>query len=197
MPRADRERPRREARRRRGEIAVLFVGAFDRKGLATAIDAVARLDGAARSRLRLIAVGSGAREPYLARAARLGVGDRLVFAGYQKEVAACYRAADIFLFPTLYEPFGMVILEAMATGLPAIVSRCAGGAELIENGVSGLLLDDPADPAEIARALSALIADDAARVSIGRAARRVAEARSWDVVAREYAAVLAPLMGGA
>jgi UDP-glucose:(heptosyl)LPS alpha-1,3-glucosyltransferase len=187
-----------ETRRRLGigpeEIAVLFVGAFDRKGLSTILDAVALLDAGTIGRVKLVAAGSGSRDRFVELARGHGIADRLVFAGYQKEIAAYYRAADLFLFPTLYEPFGMAILEAMSSGLPSIVSRRAGAAELMIHGESGHLIENPADAREIAAALARLIGDPAARGHLGREARRVAGARSWDSVAREYAAVLAPLM---
>ena len=175
-------------------IAVLFVGAFDRKGLATAIDAAALLPPRTLERIRLLVVGSGDRERYIAQAKSRGISDRLVFAGYQREVASYFRAADIFLFPTLYEPFGMAILEAMASGLASIVSRRAGAAELIVHGESGLLLEEPSDAREIAAALGPLVESAGARAEMGRQARIIAERRSWDVVAREYAAALEPLM---
>lgn len=176
------------------EIAVLFVGAFDRKGLARVIDAAALIEPGTLGRMRIVVVGSGDRDRFVERARSRGIEDRLILAGYQKEVASYYRAADVFLFPTSYEPFGMAILEAMASGLPSIVSRSAGAAELIVNGESGFLLQDPADTREIASALGRLVEDGGARTSLGREARRVADRRSWDQVAREYAAVLDPLM---
>jgi len=177
-----------------GEIAVLFVGAFDRKGLATIVDAVALLEPRLRDRVKIVAAGSGNRERYVARARDRGIEGRLVFTGYQKDIAPYYRMADIFLFPTLYEPFGMAILEAMASGLPVIVSRCAGASEMLSHGESGLLIDDPRSAREIAAALGGLVADEGTRRSLGQRARLVAEKRDWDTVAREYAALLEPLM---
>lgn len=191
-------RARQELRERLGarpeELIIAFVGAYERKGLAVAIEALSRLSPEARARGRLMAVGGGAEEGFRALARSRGVEDRVVFAGHSRDVPAYYRAADLFLLPTLYEPFGLVILEAMAAGLAPVVSRLAGGSELIEDGVSGSLIDDPTDPSEIAGRIEKLLMSPEHRVSMAGEARRVAERRSWDRVADEYAAVIEPLL---
>ncbi|MCM2322547.1 MAG: glycosyltransferase family 4 protein [Oligoflexia bacterium] len=178
------------------EIVALFVGAYERKGLAVAIDALGLLVPEARAKVRLLAVGGGATEGFLARARALGVEERVLLHGPTKDIAAFYRAAEIFVLPTLYEPFGLVIIEAMASGLAPLVSRLAGGSELLEDGKSGSLIEDPADAREVARRWSELLANPALRRKMAAESRGIAEARSWDRVADEYAAVLAPLLGG-
>lgn len=190
----ERERTRREIGTLAGETVALFVGAYGRKGLACAVEAMALLSPGERAALRLVAVGAGDREAHLRLARERGLGDRVVLLSHTKEIGRVYRAADLFVFPTLYEPFGLVILEAMACGLPPIVSRDAGAAELIEHGVSGLLLEDPEDPRELAACLRRLASDGPGRARMGREALAAASARTWDRVAEEYAAVLAPLM---
>jgi UDP-glucose:(heptosyl)LPS alpha-1,3-glucosyltransferase len=178
------------------EIVFLLVGAFERKGLAVAIEALAALPAEARRRARLLAVGEGGADAFKARAAELGVGDRLTLAGPTREVAAWYRAADAFVLPTFYEPFGLVILEAMASGLAPVVSADSGAAELIRDGESGILLADPRDPRQAAAALERILRQDGLRRGLGARARDAARARSWDVVAGEYAEVLGPLLEG-
>lgn len=192
--RGDRDRIRRECGIQPDEVVAVFVGAYDRKGLATAVEALALIPRANIPRLKLMAIGGGDKERYVSLARRCGVEERIILAGHRKDVARYYRAGDLFLFPTLYEPFGMVILEAMASGLPPVVSRLAGAAELIEGGVSGMLLEDPSDPKEIAAALGPLIADEKARVEMGSRARAAVADRTWDRVAWEYGRVLEPLM---
>lgn len=172
------------------ELAIGFVGEYERKGLATAISALALLPAGLREHARLVAVGDGDRPGFRRLAREKGVAGQVLLLEPRKDIPRVYRACDVFLLPTLYEPFGLVILEAMASGLGVVVSRLAGAAELIEDGKSGQLIEDPADPREIARALSGVLSDEAFRASLGREARKVAEARSWDRVAEEYQRVM-------
>ncbi|HKZ45180.1 MAG TPA: glycosyltransferase family 4 protein, partial [archaeon] len=88
-------------------------------------------------------------------------------------------------FPTQYEPFGLVILEAMASGLPVVTTKLAGAAELIEDGKDGLLLDNPKSSDEIARKLNYLIENDAMRRKVGKNARKKAEKYTWKKTADE------------
>jgi glycosyltransferase involved in cell wall biosynthesis len=175
------------------EVLVAFVGAYERKGLDTVVDALARLSLAARRRAHLVAVGQGRRDAFLARARRLGIEDRISLSGHTRDISDFYRAADLFVLPTRYEPFGLVILEAMACGLPVVVSRCAGAAELVDES-SGRLLEDPVDARELAGLLEPFILDDRLRKTAGEAARELAMQHTWDEAARRYAAVLAPFM---
>lgn len=191
---AEREGLRRKLGVTPEELLIAFVGAYERKGLAVAIDSLAALSPAARARAKLMAVGGGAAHAFQERARKLGIEDRLVLAGHTRDVPSFYRASDLFLLPTLYEPFGLVVLEAMACGLPPVVSRLAGASELIRDGVSGTLIDDPADATEVARRLEPLLLDDRLRARMSMDARQAAQARSWDHVAEEYAQVLAPLL---
>jgi UDP-glucose:(heptosyl)LPS alpha-1,3-glucosyltransferase len=132
----------------------LFVGSgFERKGVPTLLDAFARL---ADRRARLLVVGRDRTERAMrARAARLGVADRVVFAGGQPDVKPWYGAADAFVLPTLYDPFPNAALEALASGLPAIVSRQCGAAELVRNGFNGAVVA-PLDADALAAAMSAV-----------------------------------------
>jgi UDP-glucose:(heptosyl)LPS alpha-1,3-glucosyltransferase len=178
------------------DVVALFVGAYDRKGLTAVIRAMPRLDASARKRTRLVAIGQGNRERFLHLARQEGCAERVTLLDPMRSIAGHYRAADLLVFPTLYEPFGMVIAEALASGLPAAVSRLAGAAELMRDGFEGVLLDDPADIDQIASAWTQLAADDARRREMGRLARLAVAGRSWDVVAGEHLAVLEPLLRG-
>lgn len=125
------------------ELAVLFVGSgWERKGLRFALDAVA---ACANSHLRLLVAGKGNRAKYPRDAAQ--------FLGVSPDVRSLYAAADIFLLPTIYDPFSNACLEALAAGLPVITTRCNGFAEVIEHGVHGSVVDDPADIDALASAL--------------------------------------------
>src|SRR5205085_577110 len=119
-----------------GDTVFSFVGSgFARKGLATAIDALA---ATGRRDLRLVVAGKDrAMAKFVAQAARAGVGDRVTFLGGQEDVRFVYAASDCFILPTRYDPFPNSALEALAMGVPAIVSDQCGAAELISPGSNG------------------------------------------------------------
>ncbi len=122
------------------------------------------------------------------RAARAGMLDRLHWLGSLARTAPAYAAADFLLHPTIYDSFGLVVAEAMAHGLPVVVTRAAGIAELIRHGESGWIVDG--EPlAGTQAAVAALAADTALRQRLGSGARAVAARRTWDDVARETLAV--------
>jgi len=163
-------------------LVVLFVGEYQRKGLATVIRAVGRLQD---SRVHLLAVGKGNQQQYQAIAAEAGITGQATFAGPARDIEQVFGAADMFVFPTYYEPFGMVITEAMASGLPVVTSRSAGASEMITEGIDGLLLDQPGDPGELTEKMAALIADEKLRKDMGARARSAASAYSWAHVAED------------
>jgi len=152
---------------------LLFVGSgFERKGLATAVEALAA-SGDRDS--RLVVIGRGHRAAYEAHAARLGVGERIVWLGPRPDVERWYAAADVAVLPTRYEPFGNVHLEALASGLPIVTSTEAGGSELIEDGVNGAVVD-PRDAKALAAAVERFRQmSQAGKEAASAAARRAAE----------------------
>jgi glycosyltransferase involved in cell wall biosynthesis len=112
-----------------------------------------------------------------ARASALGLSGRLGFLGYQPDQVAAYRALDVVVHAsTRPEPFGRVIVEAMACGRAVIAARGGGAAELFEDGTSALGCP-PGDPEALAQAMTRLIADPALRHSLGTAGRAQAAAR--------------------
>ncbi len=177
------------------DVLVLFVGSYERKGLSLALRAIARAREAGASPLKLAVVGVGDRTLYAAEAALLGLRDQVTFHAPTPHVAEVFRSADIFLLPTHYEPFGMVILEAMASGLPSVVSASAGAAELIEHGHSGYKINNLQNEDETARYLRQLALDPVLRRQLSIHAREVAATRDWDIVANEYEAVLRTIQG--
>ncbi|MBI3127315.1 MAG: glycosyltransferase family 4 protein [Candidatus Tectomicrobia bacterium] len=166
----------REAIRRRigvpgGAWAVLYVGSgFFRKGLRHLIAGFARVEE--KDSLLLVS-GRGTIGPYRRLAERLGAAERVRFLGMEVPAPQLYRAADAFVFPTLYEPFGNVCLEALACGLPCVLSSMSGGAEIVTDGVDGLALREPTDPEEIAR-LIRRTREPGLAGAMGRAARALA-----------------------
>ncbi len=163
----------------------LLVGTYWRKGLDTAIAAVAR----ASDSLHLVVAGSGDDARARRCAAAAGLARRLHLLGPRADIARLYAASDMFVLPTRYEPFGMVIAEAMQSGLPVVVTASAGAAELITPGVSGFLVDAADDADGFATHLRALCADPRRRIQVGREARAAALAVAWPQVAAQTEAV--------
>ncbi len=181
---------RSEARIRFGidesDTVFLFAGnPFSRKGLEYAIRALPQI----KEKVKLLILGKDSISPYMNLAKKLEVENRVIYAGFTSEIKKFFAASDAFLFPTLYEPFGLVITEAMASGLPVITSKAAGAAELIKDGKSGLLLDNPKDPGEIAGKVNHLIESNLFR-KMGKAAREKAETFTWEKTARQMLSVL-------
>lgn len=151
---------------------LLYVGSgFERKGVAPLIEAVARM----RCReAQLVIVGSDRHSARFARLARrLGVAERVHFAGAQKDVRPYYGMADAFALPTRYDPMPNAALEAMACGLPIVTSTTCGIAARVSDGVSGFVCD-ALDVAGIAESLDRLTVPGAAEAM--RAAARAAVA---------------------
>ncbi len=145
---APREAARAELGASAKDFLFLFVGSgFWRKGLDAAIGALAA-SGDASFRL---AVAGRDREAarYAAQAAAAGLGDRLRLLGGRDDVRRLYAAADCFILPTRYDPFPNTALEALAMGLPVIVGRRSGAAEILRQGENGWICD-PADVAGLA-----------------------------------------------
>ncbi len=118
----------------------IYVGSgFERKGVGPLLQALA---ATANKKIHLLVVGADKYlERYRQQAADLDLAQRVIFAGGLKDVRPCYGAADAFVLPTLYEPLSNAALEALACGLPSLLSDHCGAAELIEPGVNGLIAD--------------------------------------------------------
>lgn len=172
---SEKETARRELGVPEGAFAVLFLGSgFFRKGLRYLIEGFSRLAAAESGKTPfLLVAGRGNTGPYQQLARSLGVAERVRFCGAEIPAPRLYHAADVFVFPTLYEPFGNVCLEALASGLPCVFSSKSGGAEIVEDGASGLILNEPTDADEIARLIRVCM--DGEKVSsMARAARALA-----------------------
>lgn len=178
------------------DVLLLFVGMnFEVKGLDTIIAALAK----ARTTLpdvniRLLVVGRGDENKYRRLAQSLGIAEAVTFAGTQVDgLERYYRAADIFIMLSRFDTFGMVVLEAMAAGLPVIVSPNVGAKDLVEEGINGFILPAQQD-ADTASDRIALLSDTAQRETMGAAAARTASMHDWERLAekmeRLYQAVL-------
>jgi UDP-glucose:(heptosyl)LPS alpha-1,3-glucosyltransferase len=175
-----------------------FVGSgFARKGLAAAIEALARLQARGPAPVRLLVAGRDrALATFRAQAERAGVAGRVLFTGGLEDVRPVYAAADCFILPTRYDPFPNTALEAMAMGLPAIVSTQCGAAELVRTGDNGWVCapDDAAALAACMQEAAELAFSPAGQVA-GEAARRSAESFGIDMMAEQMVALYRALLG--
>ncbi len=159
---------------------ILFVGSgYERKGLGTLI---AALPGMELNNAKLIVVGRGNTDKFRKIALRNGVEERVIFAGAQKDIEKFYAASDIFVLPTIYDPFSNVVLEALASGLPVITTRHNGASEIIDQGIDGFVLENALDSAELASRMDILLASPG---TARKAARQKAENFPIEKSARE------------
>ncbi|MFZ0889405.1 MAG: glycosyltransferase family 4 protein, partial [Candidatus Binataceae bacterium] len=158
---------------------VAFVGnGFARKGLRFLLAAWPKL----KSSTALAVVGSDrASASYERLARRLGIGGRVSFLGRQARAEDFFHACDVVALPSLFEPFGNVVMEAMASGVPALTSARCGVAEILPAAMRPFVVDNPCDSEEIAAKLDALIES---RFEVAGAARPRAEEFTWERYAR-------------
>lgn len=168
------------------DLLLLFVGMnFEVKGLDTIIAAVAKARAARpEANVRLLVVGRGDERKYGKIAESLGIADAVTFAGTQHAgLERFYRAADIFVLLSAFDTFGMVILEAMAAGLPVIVSPNVGAKDLVEEGVNGFVLPDFRDADAAADRIVELL-EVGRRKAMGAAAQLKAGEHTWERLAQ-------------
>src|SRR5262249_24656144 len=140
-------------------LRLLSVGRLHpQKGHGVLLDAMGRTAARGAS-LSLVIAGEGTLRPVLEEGIRrLGLDGSVRLAGRRGDVRELLRAADVFVFPSLYEAVGIALLEAMASGLPVVASRTGGIPEVVEDGASGRLVP-PGDAEALAEALAALARD--------------------------------------
>src|SRR5436189_604240 len=134
-----REKGREDLKLKPDQIALLFAGSgWERKGLLFAIQAMALCKN---RKLRLLVAGRGNERRYKTTRLRFWREKPVQFLGEVSDVMRLYAAADIFILPTIYDPFSNACLEALACGLPVITTRANGFSEIIEDGVHGSIVD--------------------------------------------------------
>jgi UDP-glucose:(heptosyl)LPS alpha-1,3-glucosyltransferase len=134
-------------------LGLMVAQDFERKGLHEAITALSR---AGDLRLRLAVVGKPDPAPYRELARSLGVEGRVDFVGTSPYVYDWYAAADFFVLPTRHDPCSLVVLEALAMGLPVISTRQNGATEIMTQWVHGYVLDSADDLESLTGAMRAL-----------------------------------------
>ncbi len=138
-----REKSRAELNLKPDQIALLFAGSgWERKGLLFAVEAAALCKD---RKMRLLVAGRGNARLYKTKRLRFWREAPVQFLGEVADMLRAYAAADIFILPTIYDPFSNACLEALACGLPVITTRSNGFSEIIENGVHGSIVDHPGD----------------------------------------------------
>ncbi|MBV6459761.1 MAG: D-inositol-3-phosphate glycosyltransferase [Fimbriimonadaceae bacterium] len=169
---------------------LLYVGRIAReKNMLTLIKA-ASLAMRGDPRLHLIIVGDGPfRRDCEAEVRNQGIGDRVEFTGYipRERVSEYYATADLFVFSSMTETQGLVVVEAMSYGLPSVVVQGGGAAEAVEDGVNGFLVRN--DPEVIADRIAACLENDDLYVRLSREAQATARAYSPEVTASKVVAV--------
>lgn len=159
---------------------LLFVGSgFERKGLKTLMHAIPSIN----KDVKVIIVGKGNTKKYKALTEKLGVSKSVVFLGIQNNLEKLYAASDLFVLPTLYDPFSNATIEAMASGIPVITTKNNGVAELIENGHEGFVMESLFDARELAQKINLSLEN---HQHMGEMARKKAEEFSIEKAVEEF-----------
>lgn len=159
------------------DFVLLLIGnGWRNKGLPGLLEAMAELPGTTK----LLVVGEDDRAPYQAIARQLRVADRVAFLEPSADVLQFYAACDLYVGPSIYDPFALPLAEAMACGLPIIASRNTGASEIITPGEDGLILEDPSDSRQLAQLVRRLREDPELRRRLGENAVRTAQQYNWE-----------------
>ncbi len=163
---------------------ILFVGDIQtpRKNLPTVLMALQQIPG-----LHLAVAAAKEGSPYLAMAEQMGLGDRVHFLGKTPRVADLMRSAELMVFPSRYEAHPLVVMEALACGLPAVIS--AGIAQGESFADACVLVPDANDFKALAVEVRRLLADAAAREELSRRGRQVTSALTWKNTGKQYVAL--------
>lgn len=161
------------------DLLLIFVSHnFRLKGLRYLIQALALIKRK-RENVKLLVIGRDRAEPYRRLSKKMGCADDVLFAGGVKDLERYYASADILVHPTFYDPCSLVVLEALASGLPVITTRRNGAGGIIEDGLEGLVLDDPRKIKTLAEAIVHL-SDPLRLKEASIAARRLADKYSQE-----------------
>jgi len=166
-----------------GVPLLLFAGDLrtPRKNLDTVLAALAQVP----EPVALAVAGSAEGSPYPQRARELGLADRVHFLGHVADMPTLMRSCDALVFPSRYEPMGLVVLEAMASGMAVLTARSTGAAGLVPDG-AGIVLDDPDDAVALAAAIRRFTADPGALRRMGQVGRAAMLAQGWDAMGQHY-----------
>lgn len=169
----------------RDRFLLLFAGELrtPRKNLDAVLRAMTVLKADA---VHLAVAGDTAGSPYPEMTRRLGLGGRVSFLGFRRDLPALLHCGDAFVFPSHYEACTLVILEAMASGLPVLTAQSTGGSDGIRPGVTGFVLSDENNHQELAQQIEWLAGHPEERAAMGAQARIAAERYTWRHMAQHY-----------
>lgn len=165
-----------------GVVLAFFVGDIrtPRKNLDTVLHALVKVP-----ELHLAVADDTKGSPYPRLAEKLNVNERVHFLGYRRDISEIMKAVDLFVFPSRYETYGLVLLEAMASGLPVITASTVGAAEIVTSDC-GIVLSNPDNSQALVKELNILTSDLELRNRMGQAGRAIAEQHSWTNMAQSY-----------
>jgi glycosyltransferase involved in cell wall biosynthesis len=171
-----------------GTCLLFVANDYRKKGLETLLQALAQLP----SDVMLAVVGNPFHIPeFRAQAEALRLAKRVFFLGSLKDVGLAYDASDCLVHPTLEDTFAMVVLEAMAHGLPVVVSgpKYCGISALLTHGVNAIILDDPKTVSQLTHALEQLLKNQALEEKLVRGATAFAANYEWREIALKQEAI--------
>jgi UDP-glucose:(heptosyl)LPS alpha-1,3-glucosyltransferase len=167
-------------------VALMIAQHFDRKGLPQLIDAAAQLESA----ITVLVLGKDDPDAGAGRARRLGIGEQIIFAGTSDSPAEFYAAADFFVLPTPHDSCSLVVLEALAMGLPTISTLFNGACEIMTPGRHGFVLEDPRDTAALSDAMRKML-DPTTRAAMRQACLELRSELSFDAHVQRLEAIYA------
>jgi len=167
---------------------------FEIKGLADILFTLARLK-TQNCEFKLIVAGKGNIKKYEKMAKKAQISEQVIFTGQlsKDKLNRLYQASDLYMMLSKFDTFGMVVLEAMAAGLPVIISSNVGAKDLVREGENGFVIDHPSDYAYTAERLKLLL-DKNIRRKMSAAAFQTASQNSWDTVADKYQAIYSEIL---
>ena len=162
---------------------LLFVGgsAYERKGFRFLLNALPYIS----KDVVVIAICKNLSRKYRELLSKTEAAERVKIEQYIPNISQIYRAVDMYVLPTIYDPFPLAALEAMASGLPTVVSSCTGIIDIIEDGKNGVIIDDPSNVVELASAINTLAENATLRKRMGLNARATVQELSWGNVTRK------------
>jgi UDP-glucose:(heptosyl)LPS alpha-1,3-glucosyltransferase len=190
-----REAARKEIGLADGEVLILMVtNNFRLKGVYPAIRMLPSLRKRVRDPFRLVVVGRDDSDGYRREVERLAVEDRITFLDYVEDITPLYAAADIFFLPTFYDSCSLVVLEALAMGLPVVTTKKNGASGFLTSERLGRAVDDPRDTGAVAEALARYFpqkARDEARVAASEILPRLSSTENLRGIQEVYRRVIA------
>lgn len=165
---------------------IVCVARFEKvKGLETLLKAVPKIIEVLPN-IKVVLVGGGAEEEFLRKMMeKLSISKNVEFQAFRSDIERVFEDAAIFVLPSIYEPFGMAAAEALASGIPIIVSRTGGLREIVEENVNGFSFNT-GDWRELSEKLLLLLRDSRLREEMSRTARTSAKKFSSENIALKY-----------